>query len=150
MMDLGELYKEVIVDHSQHPRNFGRLEKPTHKAEGFNPICGDKITLYLHVDDNDVISEIVFEGRGCAISMASASLLTEALKGKTIEEANTLFHGFHALVTNAPTQATQNKLEKLRVFAGVKAFPSRVKCATLAWHTLQTALTRGDQRATTE
>lgn len=148
MSDLRDLYQEVIIDHSRHPRNFGRLELANHRAEGYNPLCGDKLTVYLKMD-NGVIRDLGFEGEGCAISTASASLMTEALKGKTEAEAEAMFAGFHALVTGetAPAAAALGKLE---VLGGVREFPVRVKCATLAWHTLHAALLDQSGTVTTE
>ena len=137
MSDLRELYQEVIIDHSRHPRNFREIPEANHHADGFNRLCGDKLTLYLMLENN-VIKDISFKGAGCAISTASASLMTEQLKGKTIEEAEKLFNTFHQLLTS---QASENtNLGKLTVLSGVREYPSRVKCATLAWHTLQAAL----------
>lgn len=147
MSDLRDLYQEVIFDHNRHPRNFGRLAHANHQAEGFNPLCGDRLTLYLTVDEHDVIRDVGFDGKGCAISVASASLMTEAVKGKTVQEAKRLFEGFHRLVAGGESDA---KLGKLRVLEGVKAYPSRVKCATLAWHTLQAALNDQTQSVSTE
>ncbi len=139
MSDLQDLYQETIVDHSKRPRNFRRLEEATCNAEGYNPLCGDKVKIYVRVD-GDRVSEISFEGSGCAISTASASLLTETLKGKTRAEAESLFQIFHGLVTKGPGAAPSSQLGKLAVFSGISGFPSRVKCATLAWHTLKAAL----------
>jgi len=136
--NLRDLYQEVIIDHSRRPRNFGRLEQANHRAEGYNPLCGDKLTIYLKVD-NGVICDAGFEGEGCAISTASASLMTETLKGKTEAEAYALFAGFHALVTGEAAPAA-TALGKLEMLGGVREFPARVKCATLAWHTLSAAL----------
>ena len=142
MSELRDLYQEVIFDHNRRPRNFGRLEGANRQAEGFNPLCGDKLTLYLKVNDG-VVEDVSFEGLGCAISTASASLLTEALKGKTEAEAEALFRGFHEfIVSDAPEAA--DELGKLAVFSGVREFPARVKCASLCWHTLNAAL---EQRA---
>ena len=141
MSDLRELYQEVIFDHNRRPRNFGKLAHASSHADGHNPLCGDRLTLYLDVADG-VIRDVSFEGSGCAISTASASLLTEALKGSTVERANLLFERFHQLVTGESEDTSG--LGKLEVLAGVREFPARVKCATLAWHTLQRALT-GDQ-----
>jgi len=138
MSDLRELYQEIIIDHGRHPRNFGAMENATASQEGFNPLCGDKIFLHI-LEKNGVVVEIRFEGSGCAISMASASLLTEFLKGKTRAEVETIFQAFHALVTQGETHAEQ-QLGKLAVFRGVCEFPARVKCATLVWHTLRAAL----------
>ncbi len=146
--DLHELYQEVILDHSKRPRNFRVLEGADRQADGYNPLCGDKVRIYLKLEDNR-IRDISFQGSGCAISTASASLLTETLKGKTPQEAEALFSNFHDMVTGKrPTNG--QPLGKLEVFSGVSEFPARVKCATLAWHTLHSTL-RGDARvATTE
>jgi nitrogen fixation protein NifU and related proteins len=138
-MDLRELYQEVILDHNKRPRNF-RVPDPTNrKAEGYNPLCGDKITIFLYVD-GDVIKDLGFQGTGCAISKASASLMTDALKGKTLAQANALFDQFHHLVTGPATQAESDELGKLAVLGGVREYPMRVKCASLAWHTLKAAM----------
>ncbi len=138
MSDLRELYQEVIFDHNRRPRNFGKLPSANRKAEGFNALCGDKLTLYLEVAD-DKIQNVMFEGSGCAISTASASLLTESLKGKSIAQAEALFEGFHKMVTSDGADVPPD-MGKLAVLAGVREFPARVKCATLSWHTLQAAL----------
>lgn len=147
-MFLNELYQEVILDHNRQPRNFRVLTKANHSAVGHNPLCGDRVTIYLKLE-SDVIREISFQGSGCAISTASASLMTESLKGKTLRQVETLFQGFHGLVTGKPTQA-QDTLGKLAVFQGVSEFPVRVKCATLAWHTLQAALSGQQTPVATE
>jgi len=139
MSDLRDLYQEVIIDHSRRPRNFGPLPGHNHRAEGFNPLCGDRLTLYLKTS-NGIIEAASFEGSGCAISTASASLLTEALKGRNEKQAEALFASFHALVTGEPTASDAVPLGKLQVLAGVQEFPARIKCATLAWHTLLAAL----------
>ncbi|HZU33589.1 MAG TPA: SUF system NifU family Fe-S cluster assembly protein [Candidatus Angelobacter sp.] len=144
MSELRELYQEVILEHSKKPRNFRVLEAANHKAEGYNPLCGDHFTVYLDVKDG-AISDIGFQGSGCAISKASASMMTQTLKGKTTEEAENVFTRFHDLVTGHAGGEGQD-LGKLAVFAGVSEFPLRVKCATLAWHALRAAL-RGDQEA---
>jgi nitrogen fixation NifU-like protein len=144
MSELRELYQEVILEHSKKPRNFHALEPASHKAEGYNPLCGDHFTVYVNVKDG-AISDIGFQGSGCAISKASASMMTQTLKGKTTEEAENVFTRFHDLVTgHAPGNGED--LGKLAVFAGVSEYPLRVKCATLAWHALRAAL-RGDQDA---
>ena len=148
MSDLRDLYQEVIIDHSRRPHNFGPLPQATHRAEGFNPLCGDKLTVYLKVD-NGFIRDAGFEGAGCAISTAAASLMTDALKGKTVTEADAMFAGFHALVTGETTSATA-ELGKLKLLGGVREFPARVKCATLAWHTLNAALRDQSGTVTTE
>lgn len=139
-LQLRELYQQVIIDHGRHPRNFRVVEGYSHYAEGYNPVCGDRLQLYLRLGPgpDPVIEDVAFVGQGCAISMASASMLTESLKGKTEVAARDLFQRFHALVTDAGESPAA--LGKLRVLAGVKAFPSRIKCATLAWHTLVSAL----------
>jgi len=140
MSDLSELYQQVILDHSKKPRNFQRLEEANRTAEGYNPLCGDQITVYLLLDDN-VIRNISFLGSGCAISKASASMMTASLKGKTKAEAEALFERFHRLITGASDTAVDPKaLGKLAVFSGVFEFPVRVKCASLPWHTLRAAL----------
>jgi nitrogen fixation NifU-like protein len=137
MSDLRELYQETILGHHKKPRNFRALADATHTMEGYNPLCGDKVTVYLKLA-GDRIDDIAFQGTGCAISTASASMMTEALKGKTLAEAETIFRGFHELVTGKDADA--ERLGKLAVFAGVREFPVRVKCATLAWHTFHAAL----------
>jgi nitrogen fixation NifU-like protein len=142
MFDIKDLYQEVIVDHNRNPRNFGKLDNADKKLEGFNPLCGDRLTLYLKIND-DQIDNITFDGAGCAISVASASLMTDAMKGKSIEEAELIFNEFHDLVTNED-EIDFDKMGKLAVLAGVRAYPTRVKCATLCWHTLNSAL-HGDE-----
>ena len=136
--ELRELYQELIFDHYKRPRNCQILLGANHRADGHNPLCGDRVTVYLKVEDG-VIRDVTFEGAGCAIATASASLMTEALKGKTVKEVEHLFEGFHQMVTD-PDAPPQPDLGKLEVLAGVREFPARVKCATLAWHTLQAAL----------
>jgi nitrogen fixation NifU-like protein len=143
MSELRELYQETILEHSRKPRNFGILETANHKAEGYNPLCGDHYTVFLDVKDG-AIQNLSFEGSGCAISKASASMMTQSLKGKTTAEAEALFTKFHDLVTGHGDAAEE--IGKLAVFGGVSEFPLRVKCATLAWHTLRAAL-RGEQQA---
>lgn len=138
MSDLRELYQETIIDHGRHPRNFGALPEANHHQEGFNPLCGDKITLHV-IEKNGVVEKLMFEGSGCAISMASASLMTDMLKGKSIQDINEIFTAFHELVTHND-HSVSDKLGKLAVLGGVAEFPARVKCATLAWHTLNAAL----------
>lgn len=153
MSDLRELYQELILDHGKRPRNFGPLEGATHDAIGHNPLCGDRITVHVRMD-GDVVGGISFEGQGCAISQASASLLTEAVKGRTIGEAMALFRKVTALVTGRDDDAAAEEdveLGKLAVFEGVRQYPMRVKCATLAWHTLHNALEgRAEGVASTE
>ena len=147
MSGLQDLYQQVIVDHSRRPRNFRTLDAPEQHAEGYNPLCGDKVTIYARLE-NGTIVELAFQGSGCAISTASASLLTETLKGKTIDQAAALFQGFHALVTRGGEPAVG--LGKLAAFSGVSDYPTRVKCATLAWHTLNAALKNCPEGVTTE
>jgi len=147
MSDLSDLYQEVILDHNRRPRNFHALACASHTAEGYNPLCGDRLTLYLKVE-GDTIAEMSFEGAGCAISKASASMMTDALKGRTIAEANALFARFHRMVTTPPDQSVED-MGKLSSLAGVREFPVRVKCASLAWHTLRAAMA-SQQRASTE
>ena len=141
MNSLEELYQELILEHNKYPRNFGVLENPTHKARGLNPLCGDEINLYLVVEDGK-IKDIKFQGQGCAISKASASMMTEIIKGKTVEEALELYNKFHDMVTADFTEEVNtDNLGAIAVFSGVRAFPTRVKCASLAWHALEAALT---------
>ncbi len=147
MADLSGLYQEVILDHSKRPRNFRVIDDATARAEGYNPLCGDRLTLYVRMD-GDKIGDIAFKGSGCAISTASASILTETLKGKTRGEAEVLFQTFHDLVTGK--NHSGNNLGKLAVFSGVSEFPARVKCATLSWHTLKSALTGEAEQVSTE
>ena len=138
MSDLNDLYQEVILDHNRRPRNFHALTDASHSAEGYNPLCGDRLTLYLKLVDGR-IEDVSFQGAGCAISKASASMMTDALKGRTIAEANALFERFHRMVTTPPEQGVED-LGKLSALAGVREFPVRVKCASLAWHSLRAAL----------
>jgi nitrogen fixation protein NifU and related proteins len=149
MSDLRELYQELIIDHSKRPRNFRVLEGANRKLDGYNPLCGDKVTVFLELE-NERVNNISFQGSGCAISTASASVMTESVKGKTAVEAEALFELFHDLVTGKPPAAGKNpELGKLAVFSGVSEFPARVKCATLAWHTLHAALQgKGDTVST--
>ena len=140
MSDLDDLYQELILEHYRRPRNYRRLAEANRSAEGFNPLCGDRLTLYLKVKDG-VIEDAAFEGSGCAISTASASLLTESVKGRTEDEAQALARNFHGLLTQS-TAEPRTDLGKLQALAGVRQFPVRVKCATLAWHTLRAALER--------
>jgi nitrogen fixation NifU-like protein len=145
-MDLRELYQEIIMDHNRHPRNHRIMPHPTCEAKGYNPLCGDKLTVYLQIEE-DKISDISFMGCGCAISQASASLMTDSLQGCSITEAHELFEKFHTLVTSEKDTQVPDKLS---VLAGVRSFPARVKCATLAWHTLECALKQETAVATTE
>ena len=138
MSDLTELYQEVILDHNRRPRNFRSIAEPSRQQEGYNPLCGDRPTLYVTLD-GERISDVAFQGSGCAISKASASLMTEALKGKTLAEARALFERFHTMITSSPDSPPAD-LGKLSVFAGVREFPTRIKCASLPWHTLNAAV----------
>jgi nitrogen fixation protein NifU and related proteins len=147
MSDLSDLYQEVILDHNKRPRNFRVLTEPSHHAEGYNPLCGDRLTLYLNVN-GDVVTEVGFQGSGCAISRASASLMTDEIKGKSVADVRALFARFHRMVTTAPDIEVED-LGKLSALAGVREFPVRVKCASLAWHTLKAALDR-EAAASTE
>jgi nitrogen fixation protein NifU and related proteins len=147
MSDLSDLYQEVILDHNRRPRNFHALAGASHSAEGYNPLCGDRLTLYLKVADG-IVTDVSFEGAGCAISKASASLMTDAIKGKAIAEAIALFDRFHRMVTTPPEQPVED-LGKLSALAGVREFPVRVKCASLAWHTLKAAIAN-EKRTSTE
>lgn len=140
MSELSELYQQVILDHNKKPRNFHKLDEANHKAEGSNPLCGDQLTVYAEVED-DTLKDVSFEGSGCAISKAAASMMTVAVKGKTKQDAETLFNEFHRMVTGELDEENEpNALGHLTIFAGVREFPVRVKCASLAWHTLKAAL----------
>ena len=149
-MDLRELYQEVILDHNTRPRNFRVPDPVNRRAEGYNPLCGDKITVFLYVE-GDTIKDLGFQGTGCAISKASASMMTDALKGKTLAEADTFFDRFHAMVT-APANADvkSDDLGKLAVLSGVREYPMRVKCASLAWHTMKAAMHAQQEVVSTE
>jgi nitrogen fixation NifU-like protein len=150
MSDLRELYQEVILDHNRRPHNFRRMDDADRVCEGYNPLCGDRLTLFVDLE-GDRISELTFEGTGCAISRASASLMTDALKGRTIAEAQALFERFHELVTSPPdAPADTDGLGKLAVFSGVREYPTRIKCAVLSWHTLRAALAGDQARVSTE
>ncbi len=150
MSDMRELYQEVILDHHKHPRNFGRIANANRHAEGFNPLCGDRVTVYANVD-TDTIRDLSFEGNGCAICMASASVMTDELAGKSVDDAEHLFQEFHDLVTGESAESPDvDVLGKLAVFMGVREFPVRVKCATLPWHTLRAALKSDPKAVTTE
>lgn len=145
MFDLRELYQQVIVDHNRSPRNFHEMSQPCQCADGFNPLCGDKLTLFLKISEDRVIEKASFQGRGCAISTASASLMTDALMGMTVEKAKLLFERFHTMLTDQTACVPEN-MDKLTVLAGVKEFPARVKCATLAWHTLMAVLEQKENK----
>jgi len=144
--DLSDLYQEVILDHNRRPRNFRVLENATHQAEGYNPLCGDRLSLFLALD-GDVITDVGFQGSGCAISKASASLMTDRLKGTSVGDARALFERFHRMVTTPPDVEVED-LGKLSALAGVREFPVRIKCASLAWHTLKAALDRAGKTTT--
>lgn len=148
MSELRELYQEMVVEHARRPRNFGALKEASHTALGHNPLCGDKIQIYLHVE-KDKVTGISFEGSGCAISVASASLMTESLKNRSLQECQQIFDKFQKLVTGKENYTT-DEIGKLMVFSGVREFPVRVKCATLCWHTMKSALEKSDAPATTE
>lgn len=144
MSELSELYQQVILDHNKRPRNFRKIEPASHTAEGHNPLCGDQLTIYLSLE-GDELKDVAFEGSGCAISKASASMMTQAVKGKRKVEAEELFKEFHSMVTGElDEEQEENELGNLKIFAGVREFPVRVKCATLPWHTLHAALNRKD------
>jgi len=148
MSELSELYQQVILDHNKKPRNFRKLESANYQAEGYNPLCGDQLTVYINLED-DLVTDVGFEGSGCAISKASASMMTQAVKGKSKEQAESLFKEFHSMVIGELDEETEdNSLGNLKIFAGVREFPVRVKCATLPWHTLHAALNKEDQIST--
>lgn len=141
-MNLADLYRDVIIDHNRNPRNFRRIPPPCQRAEGLNPLCGDKLQVYLRVGDDDRIEDVSFEGSGCAISVASASLMTDALRGRTRAEAEALFERIHGMLTGRE-EADIAAIGKLAALAGVREYPSRVKCASLCWHTMHSALAEG-------
>jgi nitrogen fixation NifU-like protein len=149
MSELNDLYQEVILDHNKNPRNFREIEHPTQTADGHTPLCGDALKVYLEMDDEKV-KDVAFLGSGCAISKASASMMTQTVKGKTRQEAERLFDEFHRMVTgDLDVEADENALGRLKIFAGVLEFPARVKCASLSWHTLHAAL-HGENEVSTE
>ena len=152
MTMLDDLYQDVILEHSRKPSNFRLLADANRSAEGFNPLCGDKVSVGLRVDDSGVISDVGFQGRGCAISKASASMMTESIKDKSVADARKIFESFRSMVTRAPGEEFEagDELEDLEMLAGVSEFPIRVKCATLAWHTLVAALNEQDEAVKTE
>ncbi len=150
MADLRDLYQEVILDHHKKPRNFHKLEHANRQADGYNPLCGDKLSVYMHVE-NGIVKDIAFVGAGCAISTASASMMTESLKGKSEVEVKAIFERFHQLVTNhSESPVDPATMGKLAVFSGVREYPVRVKCATLAWHTMRAALEEIQETVATE
>ncbi len=149
MSELSELYQQVILDHNKKPRNYHKLDSANRVAEGHNPLCGDQLTVYMQLED-EIVKDLSFEGSGCAISKAAASMMTQSIKGKTREEAETLFKEFHGMVKGELDEETQpNNLGRLKIFSGVRDYPARVKCASLSWHTMHAALT-GEESATTE
>ena len=151
MSELDELYQELIMDHNRRPRNFRPIERPDREANGYNPFCGDTVTLYLKMDGADV-ADVAFQGSGCAISRASASMMTEAVKGKSGEEARQVFDAFHEMLTHPPDSEFEpdDALGDLEVLSGVSEFPTRIKCATLSWHALRSALDGGGETVKTE
>lgn len=149
MFDLKQLYQDVIVDHNRSPRNFGKLEDADRLLEGYNPLCGDRLTLYVNLDGN-TIQDVRFDGSGCAISVASASLMTEAVKGKTIEQAEKIFNDFHHLLTAEDAAPDLDRFGKLAALAGVRDYPSRIKCASLCWHTLHALIEDNHTPVSTE
>lgn len=149
MSDLRELYQQVILDHNKNPRNFREMPDATKRVEGYNPLCGDHYTIFVKTE-GDTIAEVSFTGNGCAISKASASVMSSTVKGRTKEEAERLFETFHRLVTGETSGISATDLGRLAAFSGVSEFPARVKCATLAWHTLRSAMAGGDEKVTTE
>jgi len=149
MTDLRELYREVILDHNSRPRNFGPLANASARVEGFNPMCGDKVAVSVLLE-GQIIKDVHFEGCGCAISQASASLMTEATKGKSVDDARGIFHAFHQMVTTEEESCAIDEMDPLASLAGVREFPVRVKCATLAWHALLSAIDQSNETVTTE
>ena len=149
MSDLSELYQEILLEHNSKPRNFRKLEQPTQSAEGYNPLCGDRITLYLSLEDG-VIADVAFQGSGCAISRASASMLTQSIKGQSVAKAREIFQAFHQMLTEPDEELDYEALGDLETLSGVVAFPTRIKCAVLAWHTMQAALDGQSEAVSTE
>ena len=149
MSNLHDLYQEILLEHNNKPRNFRKLEDANRQADGYNPLCGDQITLFLKVED-DVIADVAFQGVGCAISRASASMLTQCVKGETLAKAEEIFDGFHALITDPDADVDYDLLGDLEMLSGVSAFPTRIKCAVLAWHTLNAAIEGKEDSVTTE
>ena len=149
MSNLHDLYQEILLEHNNKPRNFRKLDDANRQADGYNPLCGDQITLYLKVED-DVITDVAFQGVGCAISRASASMLTQCVKGQTLNKAEEIFGGFHSLITEPDADVDYDLLGDLEMLSGVSAFPTRIKCAVLAWHTLNAAIEGTDNSVTTE
>jgi nitrogen fixation NifU-like protein len=149
MSDLSELYQEILLEHNSKPRNYRKLEDANHSADGYNPLCGDQITLYLKVEDN-VITDVGFQGKGCAISRASASMMTQSVKGQELEKAEEIFDEFHKMLTSQGADLDYDKLGDLDMLSGVAEYPARIKCAVLAWHTLHAALEGKEETVSTE
>ena len=149
MSDLSELYQEILLEHNSKPRNFRKLDQATQSAEGYNPLCGDRITLYLSLEDG-VIADVAFQGSGCAISRASASMLTQSIKGQSVAKAREIFQAFHQMLTEPGAELDYDVLGDLETLSGVVAFPTRIKCAVLAWHTMQAALDGQSEAVSTE
>lgn len=149
MSGLSDLYQEILLEHNSKPRNFRKVDEPSRTADGFNPLCGDQITLYLKVADG-VIEDIGFQGTGCAISRASASMMTQSIKGRSLAEADEIFQAFHHMITEPDAEPDYEALGDLETLAGVNEFPTRIKCAILAWHTLRSALQESGESVTTE
>lgn len=149
MSDLTDLYQEILLDHNSKPRNFRKLEDANRSADGYNPLCGDQITLYLKLED-DVITDVGFQGHGCAISKASASMLTQSIKGKSVDDSKAVFNEFHKMLTETGAELDYDLLDDLEMFSGVSEYPVRIKCAVLCWHTLQAALANEDEVISTE
>lgn len=149
MSDLNELYQEILLEHNSKPRNFRKLDQANHTADGFNPLCGDRISLYLQVEDG-IITDVGFQGTGCAISRASASMMTQSIKGQNLETAQQVFDQFHKMLTEPDAELDYDQLGDLETLAGVAEFPTRIKCAILAWHTMRSALRDGGEPVTTE
>ena len=149
MSGLSDLYQEILLEHNSKPRNFRKLEDASFTAEGYNPLCGDQITLYLKLVD-DVVEDVGFQGVGCAISRASASMMTQSIKGKSLDEANDIFNAFHEMITHPDIEPDYDTLGDLETLAGVNEYPTRIKCAVLAWHTMRSALSNDGQTVTTE
>ena len=149
MSDLTDLYQEILLDHNSKPRNFRKVEDANRSADGYNPLCGDQITLYLKLED-DVIADVGFQGHGCAISKASASMLTQSIKGKSVDDAKAVFNEFHKMLTETGAELDYDLLDDLEMLSGVSEYPVRIKCAVLCWHTLQAALANEDEAVSTE
>lgn len=149
MSSLGDLYQEILLEHNSRPRNFRKLEDADRSADGYNPLCGDKVELFLKLDD-EVISDVAFQGSGCAISRASASMLTQIIKGQSVEKAHQIFEAFHNMLTDPSAEVDYDLLDDLESLSGVSDFPTRIKCAVLAWHTLRAALDGQPEAVMTE